>query len=71
MCETVTGKPYDQYAIEALFKPLGIEHWWFQFYEGGPKYGRHPSQHMGMPAHDLARIAYCMLHERPMATTSK
>ena len=23
VCETVTGKPYDQYAIEALFKPLG------------------------------------------------
>ncbi len=61
VCETVTGKPYDQYAVEALFKPLGIEHWWFQFYDGGPKIGRHPSQHMGMPAHDLARIAYCML----------
>jgi CubicO group peptidase (beta-lactamase class C family) len=62
VCETVTGKPYDQYAVEALFKPLGIEHWRFQFYEGGPKYGRHPSQHMGMPARDMARIAYCMLH---------
>ena len=35
VCETVTGKPYDQFAIEALFKPLGIEHWWFQYYEGG------------------------------------
>jgi CubicO group peptidase (beta-lactamase class C family) len=57
----VTGKPYDQYAIEALFGPLGIEHWRFQFYDGGPKVGRHPSQHMGMPARDLARIAYCML----------
>ena len=21
-----------------LFKPLGIEHWWFQYYEGGEKY---------------------------------
>jgi CubicO group peptidase (beta-lactamase class C family) len=61
VCETVTGKPYDEYAVEALFKPLGIEHWWFQFYNGGPKYGRHPSQHMGMPARDLARIAYCMV----------
>jgi CubicO group peptidase (beta-lactamase class C family) len=30
VCENVTGKPYDQFAIEALFKPLGIEHWWFQ-----------------------------------------
>ena len=61
VCETVTGKPYDQFAIEALFKPLGIEHWWFQFYDG--TIGRHPSHGLGMPARDLARIAYCMLHE--------
>jgi CubicO group peptidase (beta-lactamase class C family) len=61
VCETVEGKPYDQFAIEALFKPLGIEHWWFQYYEGGEKYGRHPSHGLGMPARDLARIAYCML----------
>jgi CubicO group peptidase (beta-lactamase class C family) len=60
VCETVTGTPYDQFAIEALFKPLGIEHWWFQYYEGGPNYGRHPSHGLGMPARDLARIAYCM-----------
>lgn len=63
VCETVTGQPYDQFAIQALFKPLGIEHWWFQYYEGGEKYGRHPSHALGMPARDLARIAYCMLHE--------
>jgi CubicO group peptidase (beta-lactamase class C family) len=62
VCEAVTGKPYDEFAIEALFKPLGIEHWWFQYYEGGPKYGRHPSHGLGMPARDLARIAYCMAH---------
>jgi len=61
VCETVTGQPYDQFAIQALFKPLGIEHWSFQFYEGGEKYGRHPSHGLGMPARDLARIAYCML----------
>jgi CubicO group peptidase (beta-lactamase class C family) len=61
VCETVTGKPYDQFAIEALFRPLGIEHWWFQYYEGGEQYGRHPSHALGMPARDLARIAYCML----------
>ncbi len=61
VCETVTGKPYDQFAIEALFKPLGLEHWSFQYYEGGEKYGRHPSHGLGMPARDLARIAYCML----------
>ena len=24
VCENVTGKPYDQFAVEALFKPLGI-----------------------------------------------
>ena len=66
VCETVTGKPYDQFAIEALFKPLGIEHWWFQYFDGGEKIGRHPSHGLGMPARDLARIAYCMLHERPL-----
>ena len=59
----MTGKPYDQFAIEALFKPLGIEHWWFQYYDGGEKIGRHPSHGLGMPARDLARIAYCMLRE--------
>lgn len=62
VCETVTGKPYDQFAIEALFKPLGIEHWWFQYFDGGEKIGRHPTHGLGMPARDLARIAYCMLH---------
>ncbi len=62
VCETVTGKPYDEFAIEALFKPLGIEHWWFQYYDdGGEKIGRHPSHGLGMPARDLARIGYCML----------
>jgi CubicO group peptidase (beta-lactamase class C family) len=60
VCETVTGQPYDKFAIEALFKPLGIEHWSFQYYEGGPKIGRHPSHGLGMPAREMARIAYCM-----------
>ena len=63
VCETVTGKPYDQFAIEALLEPLGIERWWFQYYEGGARYGRHPSHGLGMPARDLARIAYAMLRE--------
>jgi len=62
VCETVTGKPYDQFAVEALFKPLGIEHWWFHFLDGDKKHGRHPSHGLGMPARDLARIAYCMMH---------
>ena len=61
VCETVTGKPYDQYAIDSLFKPLGIEHWWFQFFNGGEKIGRHPTHGLGLPARELARIAYCML----------
>ena len=61
VCETVTGKSYDQFAIDALFRAIGCEHWWFQHYDGGPKYGRHPSHGVGMPASDLARIAYCML----------
>ncbi len=68
VCENVTGKPYDQFAIEALFKPLGIEHWTFEYFDGGDdartmRYGRHASHSLGMPARDLARIAYCMLHE--------
>jgi CubicO group peptidase (beta-lactamase class C family) len=63
VCETVTGKPYDRFAIEALFEPLGIEHWWFQYFDGGEKIGRHPSHGLGMPARDLARIAYCMARD--------
>ena len=68
VCENVTGKPYDKFAIEALFRPIGVEHWTFEFFDGGgpdgdTRYGRHPSHGLGMPARDLARIAYCMLHE--------
>lgn len=63
VCETVTGKPYDAFAVEALFRPLGCEHWWFQYYDGAEGIGRHPSHGMGMPARDLARIAYCMLRQ--------
>jgi CubicO group peptidase (beta-lactamase class C family) len=62
VCETVTGQPYDQFAIEALFKPLGIEKWWFQVYDGGDV-GRKASHGLGLPARELARIGYCMLHE--------
>jgi CubicO group peptidase (beta-lactamase class C family) len=60
VCENVTGMSYDKFAVEYLFKPLGIEHWWFQYYEGGEKYGRHPSHGLEMPARDMARIAWCM-----------
>jgi CubicO group peptidase (beta-lactamase class C family) len=63
VCETVTGMPYDKFAIKALFEPLGIERWWFQYYDGGEKHGRHASHGLGMPARELARIAYCMLRE--------
>lgn len=63
VCETVTGKPYDEFAIEAFFKPIGIEHWWFQYFDGGKDIGRHPSHGLGMPARDLARIASCMLQD--------
>ena len=66
VCETVTGKPYDAFATEALFKPIGCENWWFQYYEGGKDYGRHPSHGMGMPARELARIGYCMLRCRAL-----
>lgn len=61
VCETVTGMPYDQFAIKALFQPIGVEHWWFQYFDGGEKIGRHPTHGLGMPSRDLARIAYCML----------
>ena len=61
VCQTVTGKPYDVFAVEALFRPIGCEHWWFQYFEGGEQMGRRASHGMGMPARDLARIAYCML----------
>jgi CubicO group peptidase (beta-lactamase class C family) len=66
VCENVTGRPYDRFAIDALFKPIGCEHWSFEYFDGGgkegkTKYGRHPSHSLGMPARDLARIAYCML----------
>ncbi len=62
VCEHVTGKPYDQYAIEKLLKPLGIERWWFEILPGDAQHGSHPSHHMGLSARNLARIAYCMLH---------
>lgn len=60
VCEAVTGQSYDEYAIAALFRPLGIERWWFQYYDGG-KVGRKPSHGVGLPARELARIGYCML----------
>ena len=68
VCEDVTGKPYDQFAVEALFRPLGIERWTFQYFDGGGpdgdiRYGRHANHSLGMPARDMARIAYCMLHD--------
>jgi len=61
VCENVTGKPYDAFAIEHLLKPLGIEKWWFEFIDGDEKHGRHPSHALGMPARELARIGYCLL----------
>jgi len=63
VCETVAGMPYDEFAVEALFRPIGCEHWWFQYYDGGEEIGRHPSHGMGMPARDLARVAYCMMQD--------
>lgn len=60
VCESVTGQPYDEFAVEKLFKPMGIEHWWFQYYEG-KEVGRKASHGLGLPARELARIGYCML----------
>ena len=61
VCENVTGMSYDRFAIEKLFKPLGIETWWFQWLDGDEKHGRHPSHGLGLSAREMARIAYCML----------
>jgi CubicO group peptidase (beta-lactamase class C family) len=61
LVEQVTGMPYDQFAIEALLKPIGVEKWWFEYFDGGAKYGRHASHALGLPARELARVAYCML----------
>ncbi len=63
VCESVTGQPYDQYCIEHLLQPLGIEHWWFQILTGDAQHGNHASHTLGLPARELARIAYCMLHD--------
>ena len=65
VCETVTGLPYDRFAIEALFRPLGIEHWSFGAHDGWrdgdePPH-RHVSHGLGLPARALARIGYCLL----------
>jgi CubicO group peptidase (beta-lactamase class C family) len=62
VCENVTGKPYDEFAIQALFKPIGVEKWWFGSFDGA-KTGRHPNHDLGLPARELARVAYCMLHD--------
>jgi CubicO group peptidase (beta-lactamase class C family)/lysophospholipase L1-like esterase len=61
VCENVTGKPYDQFTIEALFKPIGVEKWTFGSFDGNQA-GRHPNHELGLPARELARVAYCMLH---------
>jgi CubicO group peptidase (beta-lactamase class C family) len=61
VCENVTGKPYDAFAIEALFEPIGVEKWSFGVFDGGAGIGRHPNHELGMPARDLARVAYCMI----------
>ncbi len=63
VCEDVTGMTYDRFAIEKLFRPLGIEKWWFQWFDGDEKHGRHPSHGLGLPAREMARIAYCMLRD--------
>lgn len=63
VCENVTGKPYDQYCIEQLLKPLGIECWWFEVLKGDAQHGSHASHTMGLPAREMARIAYCMLRD--------
>ena len=50
VCENVTGQRYDQFAIEYLLKPLGIEKWWFEILKGDEKHGDHASHTAGLPA---------------------
>ena len=61
VCESVTGMPYDQYAQDRFFKPIGIEESWFEFLDGDKEHGRHPSHAVGLPARELARIGYCLV----------
>ena len=61
VCEGVTGMSYDRFTIEYLFKPLGIEKWWFEYFNGDQKLGSRPSHSLALSARDMARIAYCML----------
>ncbi len=63
VCENVTGQPYDQYCTEHLLKPLGIERSWFQVLQGDVQHGNHASHTSGLPAREMARIAFCMLHD--------
>lgn len=65
VCESVTGMSYREFAIAALFKPLGIEHWTFGSHDGFPAADGttqpHTSHGLGLPARSLARIGYCLL----------
>ena len=65
VCENVTGKPYDQFAIETLFRPIGVEHWTFEDFEGGGpdgnvRYGRHRRTAWACRRATSARMAYCL-----------
>lgn len=57
--ENVTGQRYDRFTIDHLLKPLGIETWQFTVKTGS--IGTHADHGMGLPAREMARIAYCML----------
>ncbi|MFM7168629.1 MAG: serine hydrolase [Planctomycetaceae bacterium] len=60
-CENITGQSFDLFTIQSLFQPLGIEHYWFQTWPDSSGKKR-PSHGIGLPALELARIGYCMLH---------
>lgn len=57
--ENVTGQQYNQFTIDHLLKPLGIEKCWFGIRKGS--IGNHADHGIGLPAREMARIAYCML----------
>lgn len=38
-----------------------VGEWWFEYFNGDQKHGKHPSHSLALSARDMARITYCML----------
>jgi CubicO group peptidase (beta-lactamase class C family) len=58
--ERVSGKPFDVFAREALFQPLGITDWEWKTYQNGkfsPAAGLRPRPLMSESGHEQRSIA--------------